>query len=307
MRFGAGCGIAGAGIIDLVRPDETERDQGRDAQGRRGDKNRAHGEISADQSHQRRGRGVAAGRIAVVAPGAHRHRPAADQTEADGAYRRRDNPASHALQQRGEQHHEVGWRQRQDQRRGADHDNADRDQSALPWQCVGQRAARDLAGDPRKPAKRQGIADVALRPAQMGQIERNEGAEAGLHVGKEEIHPVEAVAALRRRRAMQRLSGVVVARYGVAHPAQMGLAGFRHRNGFCARTGRGAAIATASREAKFRACGGAGIGRQTATRRQFRFVLRSALPIQRGEPVTTVIFLAWIGGGRTGPNQRASS
>jgi len=67
-------------------------------------------------------------------------------------------------------------------------------------------AARHLSEQPDHAADRQHQADLRLRPFFRGEIDRDEGAEAGLHVRKEEDEPVEPVlAALRGMRRFGRL------------------------------------------------------------------------------------------------------
>src|ERR1700722_15180107 len=63
-----------------------------------------------------------------------------------------------------------------------------------------------------EPAYRRDETDAALRPAEMCEIKSDEGAEPGLHIGREKIHPVETVATLWRRRRMQRSSRLTIVR-----------------------------------------------------------------------------------------------
>jgi hypothetical protein len=71
--------------------------------------------------------------------------------------------------------------------------------------CVHQRTARGLAEHvTRKRACRERQANLILRPAQIGEVKSNEGAESGLDIGEEEIHPVEA--ALLRREIETRIN-----------------------------------------------------------------------------------------------------
>jgi hypothetical protein len=58
--------------------------------------------------------------------------------------------------------------QGEDQRRGADHADADRQQSSLPGYGVNQRSARDLAYDAGEGAKGKGDADLPFCPAEIG-------------------------------------------------------------------------------------------------------------------------------------------
>ena len=155
---------------------------------------------------------MAAGRVAVVAAGAHRHGAAANEAETDGADRRGDDARRRTLQNLREKHRDEIRLQREEQRGRAGHENAERRQAPFPGDRVGKRAAGNLADHAGNSACRQRHADTCLRPARLRQIEGDEGAEAGLHVGDEEIHPVEAAPALRRRRHVQRAPRLAIPR-----------------------------------------------------------------------------------------------
>jgi hypothetical protein len=62
----------------------------------------------------------------------------------------------------------------------------------------------------------------------MRKVKGNKRAEAGLHVGDEEIHPVEPVAALWRGWCVERSSGVAIARNGAVE-ARFSMSFFGHR------------------------------------------------------------------------------
>jgi hypothetical protein len=68
--------------------------------------------------------------------------------------------------------------------------------TAFPPHRVGERSAGDLRDHAGERPRRERKAHVLLRPAQSGQIESQERAEAHLHVGHEEVGPIEAAAAL---------------------------------------------------------------------------------------------------------------
>jgi L-alanine-DL-glutamate epimerase-like enolase superfamily enzyme len=81
---------------------------------------------------------------------------------------------------------------------------------------VREGAAGNLRHHPRDAADRERDADIPLRPVVLGEIERHKGSKAGLHIGDEEIHPIEAMPTLRRGARMQRF-----ARRAIAHDRAM--------------------------------------------------------------------------------------
>src|SRR5262249_51062593 len=92
---------------------------------------------------------------------------------------------------RGKHQREAGL-QRQDQRRGRNEDKAACRQSALPAHRVGERAARDLRRHRGQSPDCEREPDVLFRPTELGQIKRQERAEAQLNVGQEKIGPIES-------------------------------------------------------------------------------------------------------------------
>jgi hypothetical protein len=83
----------------------------------------------------------------------------------------------------------------------ADCDRDDGETCDQPFRSGGidERAAGDLPDERDETADGENEADIDLRPFLGGQIDRDERAETGLHVGHEEHEPVEpAQAALRR-------------------------------------------------------------------------------------------------------------
>jgi hypothetical protein len=95
------------------------------------------------------------------------------------------------------EHEREARPQREDQRGGNQH-KAARRQAPLPAHRIGERAARDLRRDRRQSADSKREPDVLFRPTEIGQVKRQERAEAHLHVGQEKVRPIEpAPAAIR--------------------------------------------------------------------------------------------------------------
>ena len=80
---------------------------------------------------------------------------------------------------------------RDQQRADADADNGQRSRAQLRAHPVDQPTAGHLAQQARDAADGEHQADVDLGPFLGRQIDREEGAEAGLDVGNEEGEPVE--------------------------------------------------------------------------------------------------------------------
>ena len=117
--------------------------------------------------------------------------------------------------------HEREARQKREYQGGhADHADTDRDQTSLPADCVHQRSAGGLGEDARKRACRERQTNLILRPAQIGKIKSNEGAESGLDIGEKEIHPVEAALTPSRDRDPHRSTSVAIAREHSPEPTR---------------------------------------------------------------------------------------
>ena len=186
-------------------------------------------------AHQAGGERVAAGGKAIVSPGSQRHRLAADQAETDGGNGGRDDAAGRTLQDLGKEDPGKIRLERKDQRGRSDHADAERDQTALPFDSIGERPAGDLAQHPGDRADRQRKPDVALRPPEMRQIEGDKSPEPGLYVGNEEVRPVEAAPAPHGSRRAQGLAGFAIAPGGGAQPRTRRIVGAAHRRS-CGRS-----------------------------------------------------------------------
>src|SRR5215469_12368809 len=109
-------------------------------------------------------------------------------------------------------HHDKRRLEREDQRCQANRGDPGSNQGALPSQRVGQCAPRNQKQHTGEAADRQRQPDVLFRPAEIRQIERQERAEADLHVGHEEIRPIETVTTLIRDLAIAQLALVAMLR-----------------------------------------------------------------------------------------------
>jgi hypothetical protein len=76
----------------------------------------------------------------------------------------------------------------------ADADRCDRETRHQPFGAgeIDQGSARHLPHQSDQACRRQNQADVDLRPFLLGQIDRNERTEAGLHIGHEKDEPIKA-------------------------------------------------------------------------------------------------------------------
>ena len=95
-------------------------------------------------------------------------------------------------------------KQRIGKRRRRDHRQRDAGDQTLATAPIDDGAARHLADQRDDAADRQHEADIGLRPFLRRQVDRDERAESGLHVGDEEHEPVEPAQAARR--GMRRLA-----------------------------------------------------------------------------------------------------
>jgi hypothetical protein len=87
-----------------------------------------------------------------------------------------------------------------------------RRQCSLPPHRVGERAARDLRRHRRQPADRERKPDVLFRPAEIGQVECEERAEAQLNIGEKKICPIEPPPAAIRYFPIAKFSPVAMLR-----------------------------------------------------------------------------------------------
>jgi len=159
--------VAGAGVVNLLRSDEAERDQsGTTKQGCR-DEDCIGRNIVSGETHCRRGQGMTGCGIAVIATGAQRYAAASDQPETDRAYCRRDNTGSNAMKDLGERHSKRGWHQGKDQGGDPDHGDPDSGQSSLPADHIGQRASGNLGEYSCKTSESEGKADLGRRPTKV--------------------------------------------------------------------------------------------------------------------------------------------
>ena len=100
---------------------------------------------------------------------------------------------------RRRQDHREDRRRRIGERTDRDRDDGETCDQPFRSRGIDERAAGHLPDQRDETADGENEADIDLRPFLGGQIDRDERAETGLHIGDEEHEPVEpAQAALRR-------------------------------------------------------------------------------------------------------------
>ena len=158
---------------------------------------RADKQITAGAHHRRR-QAVADRGEAGVAAESRADRGMADQAEADRGHGRAEHAACQRVQDRSRQHDREDRQRRIGQ--GGDADGDDGDAGDHPFRTGGidDGAAGHLAEQRHDARRRLHEADIELRPALPGQVDRHERAETGLHVGDEEDEPIEPAQAARR-------------------------------------------------------------------------------------------------------------
>jgi hypothetical protein len=111
----------------------------------------------------------------------------AGNAEADRGDRGADEPGAHAVENLSHEHEREARPQCEDQRRDRNQDKTARCQTPLPTHRVGECAARDLRRHRRQSTDGERKANILLRPTEIGQVKRQERAEAHLHVGQEKV------------------------------------------------------------------------------------------------------------------------
>ena len=214
--------------IDLARLDLAKREPGRDEQRGRDPEDRAGREQVTDHAHCR-GRQPGADRCeARIAAQALADGGRPDQAEADGGHGGTEHAACRGMQGGGGEHDREDRPGCVGDGAGADQGHRDARRQPLGSHGIEQRAAGNLADQRHQAGDGEHEADIDLRPFLRRQIDRDEGAEAGLHVGHEEDEPIEpAQAASRgpRRGAEWRGRAVLCHRW----PAREGVPGFPRR------------------------------------------------------------------------------
>jgi len=102
------------------------------------------------------------------------------------------------MQDGGRKHHRKDRDGGVSERSNADRADTDAGDNALGAGGVNKCAARHLADQGGKAGRRQDEADVDLRPLLRGEVDRNKGAEARLHVGDKKDEPIKSAQAARR-------------------------------------------------------------------------------------------------------------
>ena len=186
--------------IDFLCANETDRDEGRNAQGDGDEKHRLFGEQIAPQTHAGGGKDRSNRRKARIAA-----QPFADpfvthEPQADGRDRRSQQAIRQSLQHRHAEHDAENRMNDQRERACADGDDRQRDQQALRSNGIDQSASRYLTHQGNQSADGQDEPDFGLRPILRGQVNRYEWDETGLDIGEEENKPIESALTLARRR-----------------------------------------------------------------------------------------------------------
>ena len=198
----AGHGAVGVFRIDLARRDGAQCQQRRPKQQHGDDEHRARGQEIAAGAHHRRRQAIADRGETGVAAEPRADRGVADQAEADRGHGRAQYAACQRVQDRPGQHDREDRQRRIGQGGDADGDDGDAGNEAFGARGIDDGAARHLAQQRHDARRRLHKADIELRPALPGEVDRHERAETGLHVGDEEDEPIEPAQAARRR--MQR-------------------------------------------------------------------------------------------------------
>ena len=189
------------GLLSRMRAatDRQQRQQRGDAQRGGQHEHRAAGQVGAGRAHHRRGEPVAERGEAGVTPQPFAERGVADQMQADRGDRGREHAARECVQRLRDRHRQFGRLDRQ-QQGGDDHaDQCAARGGALVAHGIHQRAGGKLADQRDDGAEREDEADLHLGPFVRGQIDGDERAEAGLHIGDEEVHQIERPRTARRK------------------------------------------------------------------------------------------------------------
>ncbi len=140
----------------------------------------------------------------------------ADEAETDRGERELGHAAGAAVHDLRHHHEQEAREEGEDQRADGDQDERGGEQQPLRAHVVHQGAARCLARDGDEGAHRERQPDASLRPALRREVEGDERAETRLHVGDEEVQPVEsALASGRGMRLLARAGVAVLARAAV--------------------------------------------------------------------------------------------
>ena len=189
----------GARHVDFALPDARQREQGRDRKAEGDQEHRSTGDEITGGAHHGRGDAIAERGKPRVAPEPLADRKRPDQAEADRGDRGTQHAACGGMQGRGDRHHRKNRQGCVSERGTAD--GRDREPRDQPFRagCIDDGATRHLSDQADHAADREHQADLRLGPFFRGEVDRDERAEAGLHVGEKEDEPVEAAQALLRR------------------------------------------------------------------------------------------------------------
>src|SRR5262249_7791946 len=177
-------GVARPHVVDLVCSNLGERGQGGNAQDCGGNEYDMVRKIGPERTHEGRRHGIAGAGEAIISADTPRHSMPAGDTEADSGDRWADEARARAVKNLGNEHPRETRPQRQNERGGGNEREPRRRQCSLPTHRVGERAAWDLRRHRRQPTDGERKPDVLFRPAEIGQVECEERAEAQLNIAE---------------------------------------------------------------------------------------------------------------------------
>ena len=148
----------------------------------------ALGDVLPARAHQCGAEPVADRGIARIATEAQRHAETPGEQEAHGGDGRAERAARNAVQDFGEIDEQRNRMDREHQGAGREDQYAERGDPGLVRNGVDQRTCRHLTRHRAHGTDGQRHPDGGLRPALAAQIDGDEGAEAGLDVGNEQIN-----------------------------------------------------------------------------------------------------------------------
>jgi len=180
--------------------DPPQRQQGWQSEKGGQPEHRTAGQIRADAAHHPGGKAVADRGKRRVAAKPLAERGVSDKAKTDRRDRRRDDATGDAVEDLGHCHRQPGRQHCHHQGRANDGDDPGCGRDPLSAHRIDHGAGRDLADHRGDGAQAERQADLDLGPFMGGQIDGDEGAEACLHVGEEEVEQVECPqAALHRK------------------------------------------------------------------------------------------------------------
>jgi len=214
FHFGAFLAVSratGKFVVNLAGSDQKQDENRRDRARRDEEKNAPVGNEVAEDAHGHGGNHVPCRVERLIAPLAGVERGASDDPERHRADRWEEN-AGRAANQDLSAHDGPERRKQSDQQcsrcqRGHGHT----DQRSLRSEEVNERASRGLRENSCDPADREREPDPLFVPLVAGEVNSEEGPHPRLHVGQEEIEPIETSQRSPRRGGFGLNGGVSLA------------------------------------------------------------------------------------------------